>query len=307
VHRAATGGWAAFVLVLALSPPAKSADPAIRLGLVQTMFRDVPPAFVQSIQIPFRDVFKRQTGMVGELELLPDWEAMSNRIKDGTLSAGVLHGFEFAWAKKANPDLEPIIVSRPHESKLTGCIIVNAAGGQRPITNPGDLTGPCLVVSKGLKAHVHLYYENLRKGYPANVLQPTGPAKGTAEDAITAVLNGDAEAALVDYAAVANYGALRPGAAKNIKILCESESFPVSVLAVKKGVIDEATLKQVRDGLTQAHKSSEGKMLMMLWNLKGFADVPKDYDAQLDRIYKAYPPPARIVPAVATKVDKVEK
>jgi len=24
-------------------------------------------------------------------------------------------------------------------------------------------------------------------------------------------------------------------------------------------------------------------MLMMLWNLKGFAEVPKDYDAQLDR------------------------
>jgi ABC-type phosphate/phosphonate transport system substrate-binding protein len=306
VHRAASGGWAAFVLALAVSPAAKSADPApaIRLGLVQTMFRDVPPSFVQSIQGPFRDVFKRQTGMVGEIELLPDWEALSNRIKDGTLSAGVLHGFEFAWAKKANPDLEPIVVSKPHEAKLTACIVVNAAGGQRNITNPGDLTGPCVVVSKGLKAHVHLYYENLRKGYPATTLQPAGPAKGTTEDAITAVLTGDAEAALVDYAAIKNYQALRPGAGKNIKILCESESFPVSVLAVKKGVVAPGTLTQIRDGLTQAHKSAEGKMLMMLWNLKGFAEVPKDYDDQLDKIAKAYPPPAKIGPTVATKVEK---
>jgi hypothetical protein len=75
-------------------------------------------------------------------------------------------------------------------------------------------------------------------------------------------------------------------------------------LAVKKGVVAPATLTQIRDGLTQAHKSAEGKMLMMLWNLKGFAEVPKDYDDQLDKIAKAYPPPAKIGPTVATKVEK---
>jgi hypothetical protein len=76
---------------------------------------------------------------------------------------------------------------------------------------------------------------------------------------------------------------------------------------VKRGVVDKTTLTQIRDGLTQAHKSAEGKMLMMLWNLKGFAEVPKDYDAQLDRIYKAYPPPAKVAtvsPVNATKVEK---
>ena len=75
-------------------------------------------------------------------------------------------------------------------------------------------------------------------------------------------------------------------------------------LAVKKGVVAPGTLTQIRDGLTQAHKSAEGKMLMMLWNLKGFAEVPKDYDDQLDKIAKAYPPPAKIGPTVATKVEK---
>lgn len=303
MHRAATtGGWGCFVLVLAAAPAATAADPAtIRLGLVQSMFRDVPPSFVTSVQGPFRDVFKRQTGMAGELELCPDWEALSNRIKDGTLSAGVLHGFEFAWAKRANPDLQPLIVSRPHESRMTACIVVNAAS-EKKITQPGQLVGPSLVISKGLKAHVHLYYEHLRKGFPANVLQPAGPAKGTAEDALSAVLAGEADAALVDYAAVSGYQALRPGAAKNIKILCESDQFPVSVLAVKKGIVDENTMKLIREGLTQAHKSSEGKMMMMLWNLKGFAEVPKDYDAQLDKIAKSYPPPAKMT--ATTKVEK---
>jgi ABC-type phosphate/phosphonate transport system substrate-binding protein len=301
VHRVLTGGWGICVFVLAAAPNTPAADPppAIRLGLIQTMFRDVPPSFIQSIQVPFRDVFKKQTGMAGDLELLPDWEAMSNRIKDGTLSAGVLHGFEFAWAKKVNPDLQALIVSRPHEPRITGCIVVKA-NGDKQFTQPGQLVGPSVLVPKGLKAHVHLFYETLRKGYPANALQPLGAPKGTADEAISAVLAGEADAALVDFAAVSGFQALRPGAGKNVKILVESEPFPVSVLAVKKGVVDANTLTQIRDGLTQAHKTAEGKMLMMLWNLKGFAEVPKDYDAQLDKIYKAYPPPAKSV----TKVEK---
>jgi len=40
----------------------------------------------------------------------------------------------------------------------------------------------------------------------------------------------------------------------------------------------------------------------MLWNLKGFAEVPKDYDAQLDRVYKAYPPPPKVV--TTARVEK---
>jgi ABC-type phosphate/phosphonate transport system substrate-binding protein len=265
------------------------------------MFRDVPPSLVTSIRGPFQDVFKRQTGMNGDIELLPDWAAVSEHIKDGTLSAGVLHGFEFAWARKLNPDLQPLVVSHPYESKLQACIIVNGATS-KPGFKPADLVGPSVRIAKGLKAHCHLYYENLRRGFPANVLQPTGPANGTAEDAITAVLLGDNVAALVDYAAIKNYQALRPGAAKNIRVICESELFPVSCLAVKKGIVDEKTLAQIKDGLTKANKSSEGKMLMMLWNLKGFSDVPKDYDAQLNRIYRAYPPPVRIVST--TRVEK---
>jgi len=139
-------------------------------------------------------VFKRQTGLVGDIELFPDWEAVSSRLKDGTLSAGVLHGFEFAWARQVNPDLQPLIVSnRTNRSSRRG-IVVNGATSRRDSSRP-IWSARALVVSKGLKAHCHLYYENLRKGFPANVLQPTGPAKGMAEDAITAVLLGEAEAA----------------------------------------------------------------------------------------------------------------
>jgi len=262
----------------------------MRLGIVQSMFKDVPPAALSAVKGPFREVFKQQTGIPGELEVFADWAALSDKIKDGYLSCGVLHGFEFAWAKKANPDLQPIVVSNPHESKLSGCIVVNGAD-LAAVTKPAELTGPSVVVPKGLKAHAHLFYEALRKEYPANVMQPVAGYKGNTEDAITAVLQGEEKAALVDYAAVKNYQALHPGYGKNIKVLCESVPFPVTVLMVKKGVVNEAMLTKIQDGLTQANKTSEGKMMMMLWGLKGFGRVPKDYDDQLDRISKAYPPP----------------
>ena len=80
--------------------------------------------------------------------------------------------------------------------------------------------------------------------------------------------------------ALAGYQAFQPGACKTSG-LCRSEVFPQTVIAYRKGSVPTRRPVAIRQMLTEAHTTAAGKPLMMLWNLKGFEEVPADYDAQL--------------------------
>jgi hypothetical protein len=63
------------------------------------------------------------------------------------------------------------------------------------------------------------------------------------------------------------------------------------VVCYRKGTLSDDQVKRIREGLTASTKTPTGKMLMTLWNLKGFEAPPKGYQTSLDDILKAYPVP----------------
>ena len=133
----------------------------------------------------------------------------------------------------------------------------------------------------------------------------TSTKKGlTSEEALNAVSNGESEAALVDAAAYAGYLNLQPGGAKQLRVICKSELFPATVVVYRKGSIDERTIEQLRTGLTTAHKTAQYRPLMMIWNLKGFEEVPADYSDDLDAILACYPIPKTIAVVGTVKTEK---
>jgi len=87
---------------------------------------------------------------------------------------------------------------------------------------------------------------------------------------------------------------LQPSAFKAIKILEQSEDFPPAVVAYRKGMLSDADAERVRAGLSSAAKTASGKMLMAMWNLKGFTEPDKDYDTSLAACLKSYPVPAKV-------------
>jgi len=64
------------------------------------------------------------------------------------------------------------------------------------------------------------------------------------------------------------------------------------VVAYQPGVLDEATLRRFRDGLTSAHRTARGKELLNLCGITAFEEVPNDFEQQLVDIARAYPPRA---------------
>ncbi len=284
--------------LLVLAPAAQAVEPegGIQIGMVQGMFRDVQPAMVQALSTPLRDMIRRSTGLTGDVEIVADGLVLADRMKAKKYQIGVYHGFEFAWVRKQNPDLVPIVVTVPPGRKLQACVVVHK---DSPATSLADLKNVQVIVPRGTKAHCYLYMERQRQSLPATTAMLKTKPPMTTEEALDAIVSEEATAALVDIGALTGYEKLQPGAFKNLRILCQSDFFPQTVLVANKGSLSDETIAKIRKLLTEANSTPSGKPLMMLWNLKGFEDVPADYESHLDRIAKLYAAPTAGTPVTA--------
>ena len=281
---------AAMGLLVAATASAPAAEPQLKIGMLDGMFRDVQPAMVQAMSKPFRNLFERQTGLGGDVEIVAGAELLASKLKEQSLQLGVFHGFEFAQARTKHPDLTPIVVTMPPGRILQAVVVVHKDHKGDCLTALGTEQ---LTLPRGLKAHGWAYIDKARTGMPADAAKPVHKPNVTVEEALNAVADGTLPAALVDAGGYAGYQELQPGLAKQLRVLCKSESFPPSVVAYRKGTLADDVVARVRSGLVGAHLTAQGKPLMMLWNLKGFEDVPADYAEQLANILKAYPAPVR--------------
>ena len=160
-----------------------------------------------------------------------------------------------------------------------------------------------MLVPRGTKAHCFLYLESVRVGLPATTAKPQAKSTLTSEEALDAVVNGDSAAAILDASAILGYQHLQPGAFQHLRVLAESPTFPPTVLAYTRGSLTDGTVQKVRQLLTGASQNATGKPLLMMWNVKGFEDVPADYDADLTRIAREFPEPkTAATPGVARTV-----
>ena len=268
---------------------ARAAGQSIQIGMVQGMFRDVQPAMVQAMARPLRTLIQNQTGLEGEVEIVPDARTLADRMRAGRFQLGVYHGFEFAWVRQDSPDLVPLVVTVPPARILRAVVVVAKTSEAERLA---DLKHESVLVPRGTKAHCYLFMDAHRQGLADDCAALKTKPAVTSEEALDAVVQGEAAAAIIDASALLGYQKLQPGAYGHLKVLCQSEPFPPTVIAAQRGALPDSTLAGVRQLLTAAHQTPAGKPLMMLWNLKGFEDVPADYGTQLDAVTKAYPVPA---------------
>ncbi len=277
------------VLLVAASTPA-GAQPVtdVRIEVVQGLFHEVSPAMIKILGTPLKELLRREAGVTGDIGFAPDINTLADRLKEKKVELGVFHGYEFAWAKQRNPDLVPLVVTVYPTGRPQACVLVRA---DSPAKCLADLKDAAVVVPSGTRGHCMLYLNKERGGLPATTAAPQQKPPVTAEDALEAVVGGEAPAALVDVAALQGYQNLQPGAAKQLRVLCKSDAFPQNVIAYSKGALTDETAKKLRKALTEAHETPAGKPLMILWSIKRFDEIPAEYEKHLEAAVKAYPPP----------------
>lgn len=292
-------GLAAAGLVLAgLTPPA--AAPAggdsperedVRIGLVASLFRDVPEPLVMSLCKPFGALMETQTGIAGQLQPGYDALGLGRLLAEDRVELGVFTGIEFAWARKKYPSLQPLMVAVNKDHYLRADLVVRCSDA---VNGFADLRGKQLLLPKGSREHCRVFMQKhcLECGQAPDKFFAKIASPGTAEDALDDVVDGEASAALVDETALDCFRRRKPGRCSQLKVALRSEVFPTGVVAYHPGAMRGETLDKFRDGMLEAHRIPLGKQLMTMWRLTGFEPVPDDYLTIVDNIAKYYPPPA---------------
>jgi ABC-type phosphate/phosphonate transport system substrate-binding protein len=281
-------------LVLAMTASGGRADDGfaqpVRIGLIASLFRDMSEPLMQVIMRPFKSLMEAQTGMTGQLVSGGDALTLGQRLKEGKIHLGVFHGVEFAWARTKIPQLKPLLIAVNHQRYLRANLVVRDDG---KIASVADLKGQVVALPHLSKEHCWLFLE--RRCVPAG----TKPEKffarlATPRDAnyaIDDVIEGAAQAAVIDDADLSAYRKQYPQYFAKVKVLQQSEQFPCAVIAYHPGTLSAEMIERFRSGMLAAKESRQGLQLMKMVRINSFEEVPADFDRMLSDILKAYPPP----------------
>jgi ABC-type phosphate/phosphonate transport system substrate-binding protein len=109
------------------------------------------------------------------------------------------------------------------------------------------------------------------------------------EDALDDVVDGKAQATIIDQAALDAYKRRKPGRFNQLKEIGRSQPFPPLIVAYYDSYLDETTLRRFKAGLLNAVKKDKGEMLLTLSRLSGFEAIPADFSQALEASRKNYP------------------
>jgi ABC-type phosphate/phosphonate transport system substrate-binding protein len=287
-------------LALVLAPlAARATEPTeatIRIGMVQTLLKDVPDTLVALMAQPFNTLMKTQTGMKGDMIRSGDALALGKDLAEQKVQLGIFLGYEFAWAKQKYPELEPLMIVINQHKELHAFIVIRA---DSELTKLSELKDQALALGKGIRPHCHLFLDKCCKDHcqcePCNLCKLANTS--SMEDALDDVVEGQAQATLVDSVAWESYQRRKPSRFAQLKIFEESGIFPAAVVAHKPGVLTADQIEKFKKGMATAHESVLGRQLLTLWKITNFEPVPENYSQTLKDIVVVYPPPV-VVPVV---------
>jgi ABC-type phosphate/phosphonate transport system substrate-binding protein len=261
----------------------------VRIGMVNSLFRDVPEATLAAMMKPFGSVMEAQTGVRGELIPGGEMSALADQMAADKIQIGVFHGIEFAWARLKHPELKPLAIAVNQDRHVRALLIVRA---DNPSTDAMPLLNQVLAMPQQSKLHCHLFADKCCDASRKRAAQFFGKVTTppNAEEALDDVVDKEATATIVDGVAYESFKRRKPGRAAKLRIVVTSDIFPAAVIAYRPGAIDEATAIKFRDGLVGASQSILGRQMLTLWKLTSFDAVPEDYESTLTEIVKTYPP-----------------
>ena len=262
----------------------------VEIGMVETLFRDVPPSMMKLMTVPFGSLMRTQTGYNGKMVMVKDAFHLAKRLEAKQVHLGVFHGFEFAWAQQKNPHLKPLVIAVNKQRNLFANVVTR---NDRVVKRFADLKGTQMAIPKRSRGHCHLF---LKRKCEEIGCKPDGffskiVRHADFESALDDVIRGRVAGIIVDGVSLQNYKVVKPGCFARLRIAQQSMVFPAAVIAYREGHLDKATLHKLRSGMIRAHTNFRSRMLMRMCNLTSFDSVPANYQRTLDNIRRVYPCP----------------
>jgi ABC-type phosphate/phosphonate transport system substrate-binding protein len=260
-----------------------SAPAPVKAAVMSTFFTDVPTEVSSMITKSFGAVVSEATGLACHFDLADDALTTAARLDKGEIHFGIFHGVEFAWAEQKHPDLAPLMLAIGQP--LRALLVVNK---QSDISSAAHLAAKDVALPKKSEKHCRLFVHSMVKtqGRAGKVVESEN-----AEAALDALSQNKVDAAVVSARALEFYRDLKPGCCAKLKVVSESEEFPPHVIAHRPGMLDEAKVQRVRQGLAQLSQLPKGRELLKLWRVERFEAPGASFGQSLAAIHRTYPAP----------------
>jgi ABC-type phosphate/phosphonate transport system substrate-binding protein len=229
-----------------------------------------------------------QTGFDNDIFKLRNWSELAEHMRHGKLDVGVFQGYEFAWAKGRYPQFRSLAVAvdvypNPY---------VYVVGRADRVTSFAKLQGQTIAMPPSSEGELWLFIDNQtrNRGRSAESFFSRTTKPKNVEDALDDVVDGAVKAAAVERVGLEAYRRRKPGRFDRLKQLAHSPAFPPPVVASFGDQLDAAKAQKLVDGLLNANRTGDGRRLLDMFKLTGFAPTPPDYDDLLKATRRLYPP-----------------
>lgn len=281
-------------VVLVAGPAAQTreakADPdVLRIGSSTALSATTDPGKEKGAIESLQDFIKDETGLKNEIFRAKGWRDLADKLEKEDYHLAVMQGYELAWAREQHSKIKPLALAVNVQRYPVVHVV---AGKSSKAAALADLRGQVVCIPAGAPGYLRLFVER-QAGKKAEDFFSKLVQKDNVEDAVDDVVDGKAEAAVVDHAALEAYKRRKPGRFNQLKEVAHSKPFPPAVVAYREGVLSEGLRKRFKDGLLNASTKERGQMMLTLFRLTGFEDIPADFDEVLARTRKDYPPPAQ--------------
>ncbi len=284
---------ATFILALTGSILANAQAPSqniVKVGIAKGLLRDLNPQLFRVLATNFEKVMQAQTGLSGQLLSIDSANEITQRLMEGDLQLGVVHGVEFGWMKVIHPDIHTLMINDIDPELLRAVVVV---ARDSPAKSLKDCQGEKLAIPSGTRGDTRLFITQRCRQMGSNIqdMFPEVSAPASIETALDNLVDGIEQVAVVERAGLKMFERRKPGRFAKLAVLEQSEPFPPSVIIFRRDKLDETTQTKFRDGMCTAHKSLLGAHLMTLMRIKRFEPVTADFHKSIDETLKAYPKP----------------
>jgi ABC-type phosphate/phosphonate transport system substrate-binding protein len=273
--------------VLAVAALAADRPAILQIGSSGSLTKELPRSKVEAANDALKKLILTETSFKSDLVVSGSLDKLEADIKSGKLHLGLFQGYEFAWARQNNPNLKALAISVNQYPKLVLSVLAKSDSQATDLT---AFKGKVLAMPVVSLDHGKLFIAKQLDGKKPEEYFSKVTAPESVEDALDDVVDGIAQATVVDQVVLDSYKRRKPGRFSKLKEIQKAE-FPVPVVVYQEGVLDMATLNKFRDGVIHAKKTAEGRRVLELWKLTGFEVVPAQFDEELAAVLKAYPAP----------------
>ncbi|MFT3883324.1 MAG: PhnD/SsuA/transferrin family substrate-binding protein [Gemmatales bacterium] len=215
---------------------------------------------------------------------------LGGRLQKHDIHLAIMTGIEYAWISSSFPELVPLVTAFTSDIRLKACIVVPTESKAESFSH---LKGQSIVLPKRLQHFPLLYLQQeiLEQGVePKNYFSRILLTNDT-DEGIETVVDKKASGILVDSESWKVYQERKPGRAKKLKVIDESDSFPTSAVLYHPQAWAAADLKLVSDVLCTAHTRPFTRQILNFWRISKFIPYSHEYQTVVKDILNEMPKP----------------